>query len=220
MTMTKTHKITLTAILSAIACVLMLTVQIRFMPVEFLVYDPKDIIIVIGGFILGPYAVIAMSLVVSFVEMFTVSADGLVGLVMNVLSSCSFALPAAIVYKRIHTLKGAFIGLIAGWLFVTAVMIMWNYIITPVYRGFPREVIVPMLPTIFLPFNLIKYGLGAAITMLIYKPLSLTLQKIKVISKPEKQVSVKENLIIGLVLAVCLAAVPVVLLILVMQGVF
>ena len=220
MTMTKTNKLTLTAILSAIACVLMLTVQIRFMPVEFLVYDPKDIIIVIGGFILGPLAVVAMSFIVSFVEMVTVSADGLVGLVMNIISSCSFALPAAIIYKRVRTLKGAFIGLVAGWLFVTAVMIMWNYIITPVYRGFPREAIVPMLPTIFLPFNLIKYGLGAAVTMLIYKPLSLTLQKIKVINKQEQKVSAKENLVIGLVLAVCLAAIPVVLLILVLQGVF
>ena len=218
-TMTRTNKLTLLAMLSAVACVVMF-IRVSFMPAApFLIYDPKDIVIAIGGFILGPLAVIAMSLIVSFVEMFTVSADGWVGFAMNVLSSCSFALPAALIYKKVHTLKGALIGLLAGWLFVTAMMIMWNYIITPVYRGFPREVIVPMLPTIFLPFNLIKYGLGAATTMLVYKPLSLALQKMKIIQKTQSQTSVKENLIVGVVLAICLAAIPCVLLLLVMQGV-
>ena len=218
-TMTRTNKLTVLAMLSAVACVVMF-IRVSFMPAApFLIYDPKDIVIAIGGFILGPLAVIAMSLIVAFVEMFTVSADGWVGFAMNVFSSCSFALPAAVIYKKVHTLKGALIGLVAGWLFVTAVMIMWNYIITPVYRGFPREVIVPMLPTVFLPFNLIKYGLGAATTMLIYKPLSLALQKMKIIQKREAKASVKENLIAGAVLAVCLAAIPCVLLLLVLQGV-
>jgi len=216
----KTNDLTILAMLSAIACVVMLLVRINFMPAApFLIYDPKDIIIAIGGFITGPLGVIAMALVVSFVEMVTVSADGWVGFVMNVLSSCSFALPAAVIYKKVHSLKGALIGLVAGWLFVSAVMVMWNYVVTPVYRGFPREAIVPMLPTIFLPFNLIKYGLGAATTMLIYKPLSLALQKMKLIKIKEEKKSVKENLIVGVVLSVCLAAVPCVLLILVLQGV-
>jgi len=185
----------------------------------FLIYDPKDIIIAIGGFILGPLAVIAMSIIVAFVEMFTISADGWVGFAMNILSSCSFALPAAIIYKKVHTLKGALIGLIAGWLFVTAVMVMWNYIVTPIYRGFPREAIVPMLPTIFMPFNLIKYGLGAATTMLVYKPLSLALQKMKMIQKPDEKATGLKSLIVGVIMAVCLAAIPCVLLLLVLQGI-
>ena len=215
-----TKKLTVLAMLSAVACVVMLIARINFMPAApFLIYDPKDIIIAIGGFILGPLAVIAMSLVVSLVEMLTVSADGWVGFAMNVLSSCSFALPAAMIYKKVRTLKGAVIGLVAGWLFVTAIMIMWNYIVTPVYRGFPREAIVPMLWTVFMPFNLIKYGLGAAATMLVYKPLSLALQKMKVMQKPKSNTSVKENLIVGVILAVCLAAIPCVLLILVLQGI-
>jgi len=218
--MTRTKKLTVLAMLSAIACVVMLIVRFNFMPAApFLIYDPKDIIIAIGGFILGPLAVIAMSIIVAFVEMFTVSADGWVGFAMNVLSSCSFALPAAIIYKRVHNLKGALIGLVAGWLFVTAVMVMWNYIVTPIYRGFPREAIVPMLPTIFMPFNLIKYGLGAATTMLVYKPLSLALQKMKIIQKPEGKAAGPKSLIVGVIMAVCLAAIPCVLLLLVLQGI-
>ena len=214
-----TKKLAITAMLAAVASVVMLLVRINFMPAApYLVYDPKDIIIAIGGLIVGPLAVIAMSVIVSIVEMLTVSADGLVGMMMNIISSCSFALPAAVIYKKIHTLKGAVIGLVAGWLFVTAVMVMWNYIITPVYRGIPREAIVPMLLPVFAPFNLIKYGLGAATTMLIYKPLSIALSKARIIEKPVTETKVKQ-LIVGIGIAIGLAAIPTVLLVLVLKGV-
>jgi len=208
------------AMLSAIACVLMLTVQFRYMPGnEFLVHDPKDIVIVIGGFLYGPLAVVAMSIIVAFVEMVTISLDGWVGFAMNFISSCAFACPAALIYKRYRSRAGATIGLVAGWLFVTAIMLMWNYIITPVYRGFPREVVVPLLATVFLPFNLIKYGIGAAVAMLIYKPLSIALKKLKIIEEADTKPSLKQNIVIGVVLSVCFAAIPCVLLILVLRGV-
>ena len=213
-------KLSVLAMLSAVACLVMITIQISLMPAApFLKYDPKDIIIVIGGFIYGPLAVIPMSIIVSFVEMFTVSADGLVGFVMNVLSSLAFACPAAFIYRRKRTLKGAVTGLVAGWLFVTIVMVLWNYIITPGYRGIPREAIIPLLPTVFAPFNLIKYGFSAAAAMLLYKPLSKTLKKMKIIEGNETGAPSKENAAAGVVLAVCLAAIPIILLILVLQGI-
>jgi len=208
------------AMLSAISCVLMLMVRISFMPGnEFLIFDLKDMAIVIGGFLYGPSAVCAMSVIVSFVEMNTVSADGWVGLAMNVISTCAFACPAAFIYKRQRSLKGAVAGLVAGWLLVSGVMVMWNYIVTPVYRGFPREAIVPMLPTVFLPFNLIKYGFSAALSMLVYKPLSIALRKAKMVRQDGKKASVRENIVAGAVLSLCLAVAPCILLVLVRQGI-
>ena len=56
-------------------------------------------------------------------------------------------------------------------------MLLWNYLLTPIYMGYPREAVAAMLPTTFLPFNLIKGGLNAAITMLLYKPVVTTLRK-------------------------------------------
>ena len=36
-------------------------------------------------------------------------------------------------------------------------MLLWNYLITPLYTpGFTRADIAAMLPTVFLPFNLVK----------------------------------------------------------------
>jgi len=208
------------AMLSAISCVLMLMIRVSIMPGnEFLIFDLKDMAIVIGGFLYGPSAVCVMSVIVSFVEMNTVSADTWVGFAMNVISTCAFACPAAFIYKRKRSLKGAVAGLAAGWLLVSGVMVMWNYIITPGYRGFPRELIVPLLPTVFLPFNLIKYGFSAALTMLVYKPLSIALRKARMVQQTEKKATARENIVAGVALSLCLAVVPCVLLILVRQGI-
>ena len=59
---------------------------------------------------------------------------------------------------------------------MTLLMLLWNYIITPAYMGVPREAVVRMLPTVFLPFNAFKGGLNAALTLLLYKPLMRALR--------------------------------------------
>lgn len=57
------------------------------------------------------------------------------------------------------------------------VMLFWNYLITPIYMGYPREAVVELLIPVFLPFNLIKGGLNAAITMILYKPIVKALRR-------------------------------------------
>jgi riboflavin transporter FmnP len=183
---TNTKKIVTLAMLSAIAYVVMAVGRIPIIPtVEFLKYDPKDIIIAIGGLVFGPLSAFLMSVVVSFVEMVTVSESGIIGLIMNVISTCAFACTAAFIYKHKRTLSGAVIGLIAGSLAMTGIMLLWNYIITPIYMGVPRETVANMLMPIFLPFNLLKSGLNAALTMLLYKPLVKVFRKSNLIPEPE-----------------------------------
>lgn len=84
---------------------------------------------------------------------------------MNIISSCSFACTAAFIYKRKHKLSGALLGLFCGWSCQVVVMMFWNYLITPIYMGYPRKAIVELLISAFLPFNFIKGGLNAAITI-------------------------------------------------------
>ena len=170
-----TKKLTTLAMLAALAYLIMVVGRIPM--VLFLSYDPKDVIIAIGGFLFGPLEAFAISFVVSLIEMFTVSDTGIIGAVMNLVSTCSFACTAAIIYKKNHTLKGAIIGLLCGVVAMVVVILLWNYLLTPIYMGYPREAVAAMLPTTFLPFNLIKGGLNAAITMLLYKPVVTTLRK-------------------------------------------
>ena len=149
----------------------------RIPVVSFLKYEPKDVIITIGGFMFGPLASVLMSLVVSLVEMVTISDTGPIGALMNFIGTCSFACLAALIYKSIHTIKGAVIGLSVGTVVMVAIMLAWNYLITPLYMGYPREAVAAMLVPVFLPFNLLKGVLNSAITMLIYKPLSNIMRK-------------------------------------------
>ena len=176
-----TKKLTLMAMLAAMAYVAMLITRPLPHVAGFLSYDLKDVIVAIAGFILGPVPALLITLVVSLLEMVTVSTSGPIGLLMNVLSTSAFALPAAWMYRRSRTLRSAALGLGIGVALMTAVMLAWNYIITPLYMAVPRSVVAGMLLPTFLPFNLVKGGLNAGITMLLYKPLSGALKRAELV---------------------------------------
>jgi len=172
---TKTKKLTAVAMLCAIAYVVMVIGRIPV--VLFLKYDPKDVIITLGGLIWGPLTSFAVSVIVSFIEMLSVSETGIIGCIMNIISSCSFACTASFIYKKKHTLSGAAIGLLCGSIAMVIVMLLWNYLITPLYMGYPREAVAELLLPAFLPFNLLKAGLNASFTFLLYKPIITALRK-------------------------------------------
>ena len=173
-----TKRMTTLAMLCAAAYIAVFFIRIPIMPaVPFLKYEPKDIIIVMSGFIYGPFSAFTVSALVSVLEFITISDTGVIGLVMNILSSCSFACVAAGIYKAKHTLKGAITGLVCSVVAMCAVMLLWNYLITPLYMKIPREVIAGMLLPAFLPFNLIKGILNGALTLLLYKPVVKALRK-------------------------------------------
>ncbi len=179
----KTKKITTLAMLCAMAFAAVALVRIPV--VAFLKYEPKDVIIAIGGMLFGPLASVAVSATVSLVEMVTISDTGFYGLIMNIISSVSFAAVASLIYSRRRTVGGAVAGLLAGVAVMTPVMLLWNYIVTPLYMGYPREAVAAMLIPVFLPFNLLKGGLNAAIVMLLYKPLATALRKAHLV--PERE---------------------------------
>ena len=165
----------LIAMLAAIAYVIVAFIRIPV--VLFLKYEPKDVIITIGGFLLGPLAAFITSLVVSLVEMVSISDTGPIGALMNLLSTCSFACTAAIFYKKRHTLSGAISGLVLGSVVMVAAMLLWNWLITPLYMGVARSAVEGMLIPMFLPFNLLKAGLNSALVLVLYKPLVTALRK-------------------------------------------
>ncbi len=211
------HRPATVGMLCAVAYAAMLIGQI-VPPVQgILSYDPKDVIVVIGGFIYGPLTAAAISVIVSFVEMLTVSSTGPVGFLMNVVSTCSFAVPAAIIYKKAHSMKGAIGSLAAGVAVMTAMMCLWNYIVTPLYQGVPREVVAGMLPTVFLPFNLVKGAINAGLTLLLYKPIVTALRKAHLVE--ESASDHKGKVHVGALILGAALVVTGVLLILVLLGV-
>ena len=168
-------KLVLLAMLAAMAYVIVSLVRIPV--VLFLKYEPKDVVITIGGFLLGPMAAFVTSLVVSLLEMITISETGPIGCLMNLISTCAFSCTAAFIYKRKHTLGGAVSGLAVGGVFMVILMLLWNWLITPLYIGGERSVVEGMLLPAFLPFNTLKAGLNSALVLLLYKPLVTGLRK-------------------------------------------
>lgn len=214
----KTKKLTFGAMLCAIAYVVMMLIHVKLVPAApFLTYDPKDVIIALGGLIWGPGMAAIVTAVVALVEMVTVSDTGIIGCIMNFVSTFAFAGTAALIYKKKHSLSGAVMGLAAGCIVMTGAMLLWNYLLTPIYMGTPREQVAGMLLPIFLPFNLLKAVLNAAFTFLLYKPLVTSLRKAGLIetSIGAKQQKISWGMMIGalLVIAACI------LIILYMNGV-
>jgi len=209
-----TKKLTTLAMLSALA--FLLALLFHYLPVPplvpaapFLKFEPKDVVITIGGFLYGPLAVIPMALAVGLMEM-PFSATWLYGLIMNVASTCAFACTAALIYKLKRTIVGAGAGLAAGVVAVVAVMIPLNYLITPFFMGVPRHVVVAILVMGIGLFNFVKYALIAAITMQLYIPLKAALLKAKLLPIPEdsaqkvKTVSMSSMIVSIIIVIICL----------------
>ncbi len=153
----------------------------RIPVVLFLKYEPKDCILAICGMLYGPLPALSTAVVVALLEMVTVSDTGAIGLLMNVLSSALFICPSAFLYQRKRNLKSAVLGLVCGALLMTVGMLLWNWLITPLYMNMPRQAIVELLLPAFLPFNLLKASLNAVLTVLLYKTVVTTLRKARLV---------------------------------------
>lgn len=181
----KTKKITTYAMFIALAYVVMVVGRFPISVLPYLKTDPKDAVIVIAGFVYGPMATVIISVIVSIIEMLTVSESGLIGCIMNVIGTCAFACTASAIYKHKRTMSGAVISLVSGLVVMTAAMLIWNYLLTPLYTpGVSRADVAGMLVPILLPFNLLKGGINIALTLLIYKPVVTALRRAKLLDSP------------------------------------
>lgn len=188
--MTKTMKITYTAIFAAIAAVLMyFEFPLPFMP-PFLKVDLSGAAILIGAFIFGIGPAIMMILIKDLIHV-TQTQTGGSGELQDFILLALFVIVAVSVYKRYHTRKGAIIGCLLGTLVMSVAGMATNYLfIIPFYS----KVMMMPLDAIFgacaavnphisgmstylligvLPFNIVKGGLITFITVIVYKKLSV-----------------------------------------------
>lgn len=183
--------ITQVGMLGAIAVVLMLfEIPLPFAP-SFYEIDFSEVPVLVGTFAMGPLAgglIELVKILLNFLITGTKTAG--VGEMANFLMGISFCLPASLIYRKIHSKKGAVIGLISGTLSMTAVGCFLNaYVLLPTYaKAFemPLDELVGMGTAInanitdlftfvmfaVAPFNLLKGILVSLIVILIYKKIS------------------------------------------------
>lgn len=183
----KIRKITVTALLGAVAAVLQfLEFGIPIMP-GFVKMDFSDFPALLAAFSLGPFSGVAVCLIKNLVKLLTTYSAG-VGELSNFLLGCFLVIPAGLVYKHKKTRGFAFLGAVFGGLCMAGMSLLTNYyIVYPVYTAIiPMEqimaayqAILPRVTTLWqallifnVPFTFIKGMLCAAITFVLYKPLS------------------------------------------------
>ena len=176
----KFKKLVVAAVFCALAFASMFIMRINVM---FLTFDAKDAVVTIAGLLLGPIYSLAISVTVAVIESITLGDTGFWGLLMDVLSTAVFSCTCALIYKYKKNIKGAIVGLISSVLAMTAFMVLFNLFIVPLYTpGYTTAAVAKMVPTLFLPFNLTKAMLNAALVLILYKPASTALKATKVLS--------------------------------------
>lgn len=180
-------KLTMTAMLSAIAFILMfLEFSVPVMP-AFIKMDLSELPALVAAFAMGPVSGMMVCLIKNLLHLFMTTTGG-VGELSNFILGASFVVPAGLVYRKWRGKKSAVAGAVAGAALMAAVSIFSNYfIVYPVYYNFmPQEAVLAAYQMIFpkvenilqclvvfnTPFTFVKGLCSVGITMLVYKPLS------------------------------------------------
>ena len=191
-TQSKTHKLVVTAMLSAVAAILMfLEFSVPIMP-SFIKLDISELPALLASFSLGPVYGMAVCLVKNLVNLTHTSTGG-VGELCNFLMGVTFVVPAGLLYRKMKNRKGALLGSLIGAVIMAVVSVPLNYFITyPIYSVFmPMEgiigtyqLILPFVDNLLecllifnMPFTFVKGILDVLLAFLIYKPLSPLLHK-------------------------------------------
>ena len=179
--------ITMTAMLSAVAFVLMfLEFNVPFMP-SFIKMDLSELPALIGAFAMGPASGVIICLIKNLLHLL-MSTTGGVGELSNFILGALFVIPAGLMYKKKKGRKSALIGSLIGAVVMAVVSVFSNYfIVYPVYTAFmPMDTIISMYQAILpsadtllkclvifnMPFTFVKGLINVIITFLIYKHIS------------------------------------------------
>ncbi len=190
---TNVRKIVVTAMLSAIASVLMFVeFSVPFMP-EFVKLDISEMPALIASFAVGPLWGAAVCLIKNIVKFMVGSYSGGIGELCNFMIGTAFVLTAGFIYKFNKTKTGALIGSIAGAAVMAAVCLPVNYYITyPIYaKMMPIDAIIGMYQEIFpgvdglfncllifnVPFTFLKGIICSAVTFVVYKRISYIIKR-------------------------------------------
>lgn len=169
-------------IFSALSVVLAMLIHLPLLPmVSFLEYDPADISIFLIAGALGPVAGLIMTAVVSLIQGLTVSAaSGWIGIAMHFLATGLFVLAEcatlALLRNRVSTTKSMALAMCAGVVAMTAIMTLWNIVLTPIFMGVSRADFMPYLPYIVL-FNLLKAAINGTAAFFLWQLLRRPIEK-------------------------------------------
>ncbi|PWG59807.1 ECF transporter S component [Bifidobacterium catulorum] len=144
-----------------------------FPAAPWLKYDPSGIVCLVAGFAFGPSTAAIVSVLGFTPHLF---ADPW-GTLMAIGVSLALSVPAALVYRRWRSRRGAVSGILLGAAVALAVAVLGNLAITPIYAHMTVAQVAAMIVPVLLPFNLLKFAIHGVVTFLVYKPVSTLLNR-------------------------------------------
>ncbi len=195
--MSRTHKLTVTAMLSAVAFALMfIEFPIPALIPSFVKLDISDLPELLAAFSLGPVYGVTVTFLKNLLHILIKgTSSAYVGELFNFLMGSVFAFSAGMIYQWKKSRKTALIGSVAGAVLMAVLSVPLNYfLVYPAYvvcYGLPLDAIIGMYQAILpsadslikclvifnMPFTFCKGMLDVALCFLIYKPLSPLLHK-------------------------------------------
>lgn len=188
-------RVAISGILGALGFVLMLLeFPLPFIIPAFIKFDFSELPAIIAAFAYGPLHGIFVCAIKNLLHLFVTTSAG-VGELSNFVLGAIFVGVAGLVYKKMHSRKGALIGALIGAFIMAVISVFSNYyIVYPAFvviYGMPMDAILGMYKALLpaadnlfkalvifnLPFNLIKGIFDAAICFIIYKKISPLLKK-------------------------------------------
>lgn len=191
-TISRTKKITYSAMFAAIATVVMyFEFPLPFMP-PFLKVDLSGAVSLLAAFMFGPASAVLITLVKDIIHAFS-SSTGCVGELGDFFMTSAFCVVSALMYRKFRTKKGAVLGMACGTAAMTLVSCFTNrYMLIPFFaKIMPLEAILsacakvnPLIGSVdtyvifgVIPFNLMKGLILSIITFLLYKRLSVFIRE-------------------------------------------
>ena len=194
-----TRFIARTAVFAAISIILYTVPFLKFsLPIfpSFLEIHLDEIPAFIAGFAYGPLSGALVILIKTIVKL-PLTNTACVGEFADFIYSMVFVIPAAIIYKRHRTIKGAFISMgVATVIQIMTASFVTTFVMLDAYSKLyhlPKAVILgmcqkinpaitslgfPFLLMVALPFNALKDAIVVILTFLLYKRLRILFNKI------------------------------------------
>lgn len=177
------------------AVVMMIEFPLPMIVPAFYELDLSEVPALVGTFAIGPAAGVMIEAVKILMKLLLKpTSTAYVGELANFCIGCTYLLPAGLLYMRNKSRKSALTGMVAGTIVMAAAGCLVNaYILLPFYSrfyGMPLETLIGMGTAInsaidsvltfvviaVVPFNIIKGILVSAVTLMIYKRISVILK--------------------------------------------
>lgn len=159
----------LTGVLACMSLLLEVYVYFPVMPAApFLLYSPGDLPIIVAAIMVGPFAGASAAFVNATLFAVLTGQGGPWGAFMHFVASGGMALVIGWLWKKSRKLH---FSMLAGIVTRVALMVPLNLLVTPIYTGAPRAVVIGMLIPVIIPFNLIHAGLNTILSFALLRAL-------------------------------------------------